>query len=63
MKVTVKFDEAAAMVPSEVKVQQEQAERARQYARKWVQAGGDKPAVGSMWMNIGELIAQKGVAL
>lgn len=38
MKVTVRFDEAAAMTPSEVKVRQMQAETVRERNRQWNEA-------------------------
>lgn len=37
MKVTVKFDESAALKPSEVKVIQAQSEETRQRNRQWME--------------------------
>lgn len=40
MKITVKNDEAAAMLPSEVKVKQQASEYAREANRKWADCVG-----------------------
>lgn len=62
MKVTIKFDEAAAMKPSEIKAKQQASEYAREMNRKWTQCHGCEKRC-AFAAPLGEVLEAKGVRL